>query len=166
MKKWIWVGALVLEGCASSGELGTLVGRVRFADTSGRPSGEATLYAVPDGMRIIANLPSLSGGDHGFHFHSVGECLPPTFESAGPHYNPTNREHGRLNPNGPHAGDLPNIDRGRTALNFIMPGIRIDGPGGLDDVDGASLIVHANADDMRTDPSGNSGARILCGVIE
>jgi Cu-Zn family superoxide dismutase len=167
MKKWLWVGVLVLGGCASSsGQLGTLVGRVRFVNTGGAPAGDASLFAVPDGIRIIATLPSLGDRDHGFHFHSVGECQRPTFESAGPHFNPTSKQHGRLNPNGPHAGDLPNIDRGRTKVNMTMTGIRLDGVGGLLDADGAALVVHANGDDLKTDPSGNSGARIICGIVE
>src|SRR5687768_17495974 len=89
MKQLFWVGLVIWTGCASSSELGTLVGRVRFINSGGGPNGEASLFAVPDGIRIIANLPGLSGGDHGFHFHSVAECQGPTFESAGPHFNPT-----------------------------------------------------------------------------
>ena len=166
MRKWWLLCALALAGCASAGDLGTLVGRVRFVDVNGAPNGEASLFAVPDGIRIVANLPGLPVGDHGFHFHSVGECQRPTFETAGPHYNPSGRQHGRLNPNGPHLGDLPNIERGRTNINIVVPGIRVDGVGGLLDADGAALVVHANGDDLKTDPSGNSGARIRCGVID
>ena len=165
MRKWLAV-ILLTAGCASSGDDGTLVGRVRLMGTSGQPMGEASLFQVEGGIRIIANFPNLPEGDHGLHFHSVGECLPPTFESAGPHFNPTGRQHGRLNPNGPHLGDLPNVDRGRTMVNFVVPGLQMTGPNGLDDANGSSLILHANMDDQKTDPSGNSGARIRCGVVE
>src|SRR5688500_15150356 len=166
MKQWWWAGVVWLCGCASAGDLGTLVGRVRFINASGAPSGDASLFAVPDGIRIIANFAGVGGGDHGFHFHSIGECQRPTFESAGSHFNPTGKQHGRLNPNGPHLGDLPNVDRGRATVNIVVTGIRMDGVGGLLDADGAALILHGNGDDLKTDPSGNSGARMLCGVVE
>jgi superoxide dismutase, Cu-Zn family len=165
MKKWLWV-LFLAGGCASGGDDGTLVGRVRFVDVNGQPAGDASLFQVDEGVRIIASFPNLGGGDHGFHFHSVGECRWPTFETAGPHFNPTQRQHGRLNPNGPHAGDLPNVDRGRTMVNMVAQGLQMTGPNGLDDANGSALILHANLDDQKTDPSGNSGARIRCGVVE
>ena len=164
MKKW-WPILVVVAGCASSENGETLVGRVRFVDTSGQPAGEASLFQAEQGIRIIANLPNLGAGEHGFHFHAVGNCTAPTFETAGPHFNPTQRQHGRLNPNGPHLGDLPNLNAGRTN-NIVLQGLQLTGPNGLNDADGTALVVHANADDQKTDPSGNSGARIRCGVVE
>lgn len=156
----LWLAALV-AGCASTGEdLGTHVANVRFVDTRGQPAGDATLYSVANGVRIVANLPGVSDREYGFHIHSVGECNAPMFESAGPHYDPAGRQHGRLNPAGPHLGDLPNVRR--PIINVIAEGIT---PDQLLDRDGAALILHANQDDLRTDPSGNSGARIRCGVI-
>jgi Cu-Zn family superoxide dismutase len=109
---------------------------------------------------------------HGIHVHTVGRCDGPGFESAGPHWNPTNRRHGMNNPQGPHGGDLPNVT---VAANGVLgetvtlvgadlttpPGV----PGALIDADGAALVIHAQADDYVTDPSGNSGARIACAVI-
>ena len=166
MKKLLWAGVVVLAGCASAGGDDNLVARVRFIDTQGHPAGEAWLFAENGNMRITAELPGLPDGDHGFHFHAVGTCTPPVFESAGGHFNPTNRQHGRLNPNGPHLGDLPNVERGRTRVSVIAAGVQIDGANGLLDENGAALVVHQSADDLRTDPSGNSGARIRCGVVE
>jgi Cu-Zn family superoxide dismutase len=93
----------------------------------------------------------------------VGKCNGPAIDSAGGHYNPTGKEHGTLNPNGHHLGDLPNLSTTRVTLT--VPGVNVTGAGGLFDSDGASLVVHSQADDLRTDPSGNSGARIRCGVI-
>ena len=97
----------------------------------------------------------------------VGQCAPP-FESAGPHWNPTNRQHGAQNAQGPHFGDLGNIKVGPdSSVNFAMraPGGALKGDGGLLDADGASIVVHATLDDEKTDPAGNSGARIACGVV-
>lgn len=152
--------------CASSGSSngGTLVGRAQLIDGNGQPAGEARLFSVAEGIRVEATLPGVTQSGHGFHVHSVGRCDPPSFESAGPHHNPTNREHGLQNPNGPHAGDLPNVDR--TSVSFVVPGLTVTGPNSIFDADGSALVLHADPDDMRTDPSGNSGARIRCGVIE
>ena len=162
MKKLLVV-MLLAAGCASSGEKEPLVGSVRFVDVNGQPAGDASLFQTPNGIRIIANFGNTLAGDHGFHFHSVGECRWPTFETAGGHYNPTQKQHGRLNPNGPHAGDLPNVDRGRAVVNMVAQNIQFSE---LMDSNGAALILHASPDDQKTDPSGNSGARVRCGVIE
>jgi Cu-Zn family superoxide dismutase len=97
--------------------------------------------------------------------HAVGRCDPPGFDSAGPHWNPTNRQHGTLNPNGPHAGDLGNLNVGPAGTVNVSGTTHGGKLGELLDADGAALVVHANADDYRTDPSGNSGPRIACGVI-
>jgi superoxide dismutase, Cu-Zn family len=164
MRKVLAVAVLVAAGCASSSDTGTPVGRVRFVDTNGQAAGEATLYQVDEGIRVVANLPNAPGGEHGFHFHAVGQCVAPSFESAGGHFNPTQRQHGRLNPNGPHAGDMPNVNP--ASVNIVVAGLQMTGPNGLMDADGAALVLHAGADDERTDPSGNSGARIRCGVVE
>ncbi len=166
MKKLSILGFLALAGCASAGDddPGTLAARARFIDAGGQAAGEALLYSVADGIRVVATLPEIPAGEHGFHFHAVGTCQPPKFESARGHFNPTNKQHGRFNPNGPHLGDLPNA--GSTTVNFVIPGVQLSGPNGLLDSDGAALVLHANADDMRTDPSGNSGERIRCAVVE
>lgn len=163
MKKLLPI-VLLAAGCASSSDSGALVGRVRFVDTNGQPAGEASLYQAAEGIRVVGTLPNIPAGTHGFHVHAVGECTAPSFDSAGPHFNPAQREHGRLNPNGPHAGDLPNVNG--PALNILVEGLQMIGPTGVLDANGAALVLHANADDERTDPSGNSGARIRCGVIE
>jgi Cu-Zn family superoxide dismutase len=121
---------------------------------------------VPEGIFVSAELPGLPEGNHGFHFHAVGTCTPPGFESAGGHFNPTGKQHGLDNPNGHHLGDMPNIERGRTSVGVTVRGLQLTGPTGLLDNDGAALVVHAGPDDQKTDPSGNSGARIRCGVVE
>jgi Cu-Zn family superoxide dismutase len=108
-------------------------------------------------------------GLHGFHIHAVGKCDPPDFSSAGQHFNPTGKQHGALNPAGSHAGDLPNLNVGpdgvgrlETTTEQITLGT---GPTSVWDADGSALVLHAAPDDFKTDPTGNAGARIACGVI-
>jgi superoxide dismutase, Cu-Zn family len=131
----------------------------------GAPRGSASLSAAPNGLTLHVNAEALAPGTHGIHVHAVGRCDPPDFQTAGPHWNPTDRQHGRDNPQGAHHGDLPNITigaDGRGTLHATLPGATLPA---LFDADGAALIIHAAADDYRTDPSGNSGGRIACGVI-
>ena len=142
--------------------------RVSFINAQGQPAGTATLTSTGDGVFISAQLRNLPEGLHGMHVHQVGRCEPP-FESAGGHFNPGAREHGFLNPQGEHAGDLPNItvrSDGTAAADHHASGLRLEGgANALLDGDGSALVVHAGVDDYRTDPSGNSGPRIACGVV-
>lgn len=108
-------------------------------------------------------------GTYGAHVHTTGRCDPPDFASAGPHWNPTGQQHGKNNPRGMHKGDLPNLmvgTDGRGSFEFTIPRASISGGAmRMLDADGAALVVHQSADDYRTDPSGNSGGRIACGVL-
>ncbi len=142
-------------------------------DTEGRLVATATLRQEDDGVRIGLDAQGLQPGEHGIHIHAVGQCDPggeSPFSSAGPHLNPDNAQHGLENPQGPHAGDLPNLEVGddgtaqydETTDRFTLG----PGPRSLFDADGSALVLHAAPDDMTTDPSGSSGARIACGVIE
>ncbi len=127
--------------------------------------GRATATQVAGGIRFTVDARALPPGTHGAHVHTIGRCDPPDFASAGPHWNPTGAKHGALNPMGPHQGDLPNLiigADGRGTIGVIIPGASV---AGLLDADGAALVIHAGADDLSTDPSGNSGARIACGVF-
>lgn len=133
-------------------------------DSAGRELGRVTVTPEADGFRLAGDITGLPPGDHGFHVHAVGQCQPP-FESAGPHWNPTNRQHGTQNPNGPHVGDLTSLTVGSDGIGNVNALITGHTMAQLLDADGASVVVHASADDYRTDPSGNSGARIACGVI-
>jgi superoxide dismutase, Cu-Zn family len=137
-------------------------------DVSGKSLGEAVLVQQDGAVQIDMTLTGLPKGTHAFHIHETGRCDPP-FESAGGHFNPGGKKHGKDNPAGPHAGDLPNIDvpdSGRVKLQVEVKGVSIDGgPGALLDGDGAALVVHEGVDDYKTDPAGNAGKRIACGVI-
>jgi superoxide dismutase, Cu-Zn family len=126
-----------------------------------------TLSESVEGLSVTGTLRGLPPGDHGIHLHMVGKCEPP-FTTAGGHWNPSNKKHGHQNPQGPHFGDLGNIKVGPdSGVSFAMraPGGTLKGEGGLLDTDGASIVIHAAADDEKTDPAGNSGARIACGVV-
>jgi Cu-Zn family superoxide dismutase len=130
--------------------------------------GMATFADTPAGLLVSISISGLGIGPHGVHLHAVGSCITPGFESAGPHFNPGNKEHGFLNPSGHHAGDMPNIispPAGVHRVEFILDGVKLSGRGGLMDGDGASIVFHGSADDHSTDPAGNSGGRIACGVI-
>jgi Cu-Zn family superoxide dismutase len=121
-----------------------------------------------DSVRVEVTSTALPAGTHGTHLHAVGECQPPGFTTSGAHLNPTNRQHGLRNPNGPHLGDLPNLvvgANGQGRMEAIVRGTLAPGQAPIFDQDGTALIVHAGADDMMTDPSGNSGARIACGIV-
>lgn len=136
---------------------------LRTAD--GADIGRASATEVAGGLRITLDARGLPPGRHGAHVHTVGRCDVPDFASAGGHWNPTGKKHGSMNPAGPHQGDLPNLvvaNNGHGTIGVIVPGGTM---ASLLDADGAAFVVHANADDLTTDPSGNSGARLACGVF-
>jgi Cu-Zn family superoxide dismutase len=141
-----------------------------IADAAGRLLARATLRQTAVGIAVHVEAAGLAPGTYGVHLHAVGRCDPPGFAGAGGHWNPVGRQHGRDNPAGPHSGDLPNLgvgSDGRGVSEFVIAGTALSGEGdnALLDADGAAIVLHAQADDYRTDPSGNSGARIACGVI-
>jgi Cu-Zn family superoxide dismutase len=139
-------------------------------DASGTIRARATTEQVGDSIRVRVEAAGLAPGAYGAHLHTVGRCDPPDFASAGPHWNPTAQQHGKDNPQGMHKGDLPNLlvgADGRGSFEYTIPNASVSGrtQNLLMDADGATVMVHQKADDFRTDPSGNSGARIACGVL-
>ena len=136
-------------------------------DLQGKPVGRAALTQVPEGVLIRAEFTGLPPGVHAMHIHAAGKCEPP-FKSAGGHFNPGGGHHGLMNPSF-HAGDLPNIHAGadgKAAVEAFTTAVKLNrGKNGLFGPDGTSLVVHAGPDDYRSDPAGNSGDRIACGVI-
>ncbi len=161
---------LVAAGCVTTppGEA-PITATATLSDASGTPIGEAVFHQVPGGVHVVMHVRHLSPGAHGVHIHAVGHCDPPDFASAGPHFNPQRKQHGLLNELGPHAGDLPNITvdpDGTGRLESMDEHASLaEGGSSLLDIDGSALVIHADPDDFITDPDGNTGARIACGVI-
>ena len=164
------VVALLLAGCAAVSPTSTGATAVaELHNVNGQPVGTAVFSQVGDVVRIVLEAQGLPPGTKGVHIHEVGSCEGPTFTSAGGHFNPVGKQHGLLNPQGPHAGDLANIvigpdGKGRleTSASLVTLG---SGTNSILDANGSALVIHAAPDDFRTDPTGNSGARIACGVI-
>lgn len=146
---------------------GTLV------DGAGRAIGRVQLEQLASGVRLdvtFQGVDVVKPGEHGIHLHAVGKCDGPDFTTAGGHFNPNQKQHGLENPAGPHAGDLPNLTVDANQQGFLSgtaAGAALSGrnAASLRRPGGTALVIHATADDLRTDPSGNSGARIACGVV-
>ena len=137
-------------------------------DAQGNEVGKATLTASPSGVLIRLDLTGVPPGEHAFHIHTVGKCEPPDFKSAGAHFNPDETKHGFMNGDGPHAGDMPNLhvpDSGKLQIEVLDSMVSLSEDPALLDADGAALVIHAGADDYKTDPAGNAGDRIACGVV-
>ncbi len=169
---------LSLSGCSKTTEQGAIdqdssgskITRSKTVTGSGSTAIETKVDEANGGVRIRVTASGIAAGPHGMHVHEIGRCDGPAFTSAGAHWNPTSKKHGRNNPAGAHLGDLNNLvigPDGRGSAELLIPGARLnDGSQPLFDDDGAALLIHAAADDYRTDPGGDSGDRILCAVLQ
>ncbi|MBR0553377.1 superoxide dismutase family protein [Stakelama marina] len=168
--------SLTAAGCSMSGSQPmamppapagtTAVAHIYTAD--GADAGTATATSLAGGgVRISIDAMNLPQGPHGAHIHSVGRCDPPDFSTAGGHWNPTNTHHGVNNPQEPkpHAGDMPNLLIGTDGRGSLAVNLPAGSFTGLMDADGSAIVIHSGPDDMTSDPSGNSGSRIACGVF-
>lgn len=144
--------------------------RADVRDPDGNPVGQVELRDRDGGVWLSGSLTGLSPGEHGFHIHETGLCEPPSFESAGGHFAPAGRQHGFEHPEGPHAGDLRNLDVAQDSTVVVSATDSLvtlrEGANALLDDDGSALVIHSGPDDYRSQPSGASGDRIACGVIE
>jgi len=141
---------------------------VKSAD--GKDVGTVTLTQTRSGVRLTGSLKGLPPGERALHVHSVGKCEPP-FTSAGPHFNPAQKKHGKLNPEGHHAGDMDNITipaSGNLTLKIVNKDITLEKgkPNSVFQEGGTAVVIHAAKDDYTTDPTGNAGDRIACGVVK
>ncbi len=156
--------AIIALGAATSGAQDAATATAEIKNVEGQSVGQVQLQETPHGLIVTAEVTGLPEGAHGFHIHAVGACEPP-FESAGGHFNPDDRQHGMENPEGKHAGDLPNLTipaSGEVTVEHFAEGLTLDD---LSDDDGSAVVIHADADDYATDPAGNAGDRIACGVV-
>ncbi len=139
-------------------------------DAQGQDVGAVVLTETPAGVLLKLVVKGLQPGEHAIHVHAVGKCEPP-FDSAGGHFNPGARKHGLLVPQGPHAGDMPNLhvpESGEVNIEILNPSITLekDKPNAVFGPDGTAIVIHAGVDDYKSDPAGNAGGRVVCGVVE
>ncbi len=146
------------------------VAEVVLEDSTGKKIGTALLTETDHGVKISLRASGLTPGAHGIHFHEIGKCETPSFKSAGGHFQPLGHEHGLQNPEGPHAGDLPNLQvnaKGEATAEMLSTQVKLDDSKmSLLKSGGTALVIHAKPDDQHTSPSGNSGDRIACGVVK
>lgn len=136
----------------------------------GKEVGSANLTQTPQGVLINVSVKGLPPGEHAFHVHAVGKCEPP-FTTAGGHFNPGNKKHGMMAADGAHAGDMPNLhipQSGDLTVEVVNAAITLEKgkPNSVYDADGSAVVIHASKDDYKTDPTGDAGGRIACGVIQ
>ena len=164
MRKLALLLPLLATACATIEPAGGAP--MALVNSAGQSIGTVRAWQTAGGVSFRISASGLPHGIHGLHVHAVGRCDPPDFASAGGHWNPAGKKHGMNNPAGPHAGDLPNVEvaaNGVFTATVTLPGATM---ASLLDADGAALVLHAGPDDYATDPSGNSGARIACAVIQ
>lgn len=163
------LGLLLGLSPAMAEDVGKFTAEAQLQDTDGNEVGKVSLHETPNGALFDISLKGLPEGTHAFHIHETGKCEPP-FKSAGGHFNPTGAKHGLLQEDGPHAGDFPNIHvpEGELRVEYLNQRVTLlkGKDGSLLDDDGSAIVIHEGGDDYKTDPAGEAGNRIACGVIE
>jgi len=166
----------IASGCAAASsetatasEAAAPVARAKLLAGDGTSRGDAVVTQATDGLHVLVRAQGLTPGMHAVHIHGTGVCTPPDFASAGGHWNPTGHKHGKDNPAGMHMGDMPNMIAGADGsgeMEYVIAGATIHGGATpLLDADGAAIVIHAQADDNKTDPAGNAGGRVACGIL-
>lgn len=172
------LASFMLTACAPSepenkqdlGPTPPIKASAQLFDAKGAKSGTAILTENGDGLKLQVQASGLASGTYGMHLHMVGKCEGPKFESAGSHWNPSAKQHGLENPQGAHGGDLPNLEavtgKATDYTREVKGATLSKGTMSVLDTDGTAIVIHAKPDDYKTDPSGNSGDRVICGVFE
>jgi Cu-Zn family superoxide dismutase len=165
VRNWVLIAAMLL----APGALWAQKARAELKNAKGEVVGTAIFTPADHGVRMSLNVRNLPPGEHGIHIHEAGKCEPPDFKTAAGHFNPAGKKHGMHNPEGAHAGDMDNLvvrPDGTARVRVILHGVTLgQEANSLLRPGGTSLVIHADKDDLKTDPTGNSGARIVCGVI-
>jgi len=163
---------LAISACATTSAKDAEAAPVAKAELlagDGAARGEAVVTEAADGLHVLVKAQGLTPGMHAVHVHMTGTCTAPDFASAGGHWNPTGRKHGKDNPAGMHMGDMPNMlagSDGSGEIEYVIAGGTVSsGATPLLDTDGAAIVIHAQADDNMSDPAGNAGGRIACGAL-
>ena len=169
MKTLATCSALMLAGSLAYAQAPAATASAVISDAMGKPIGTATLRETSSGVLLKVDFTAAPSGTHALHVHTTGKCDAPMFMTAGGHFAPGMTKHGLLAVGGPHAGDLPNIyvpADGKLSMEILEPNVTLAaGARSLLDADGSAIVLHAMADDYSTDPAGNAGGRIACGVI-
>ena len=165
-----WLCAASMMGCLTALPAHAQSAKAALKDSQGKDVGQVQLVQTPHGVLLKMALKGAPPGERAFHIHAVGKCEPP-FTSAGPHFNPDAKQHGLQNPLGAHAGDMPNLHipvGGELVVEVLNSNITLEKgkPNSVFDTDGSALVIHAGVDDYKTDPTGNAGGRIGCGVVQ
>lgn len=168
----LWAVTALAVGCAGAQTPPSGPSRMAWAELKnarGESVGSALLREQDGQVHIVVQASGLSAGRHGIHIHAAGKCEAPAFQSAGDHFNPLGKKHGLESPEGAHGGDLPTLEadaNGQTEYVAVTDRVTLGlGPTSVFDADGSAVVIHALPDDQRTDPSGNSGERVLCGPL-
>jgi superoxide dismutase, Cu-Zn family len=163
------VGAAAFAGIGTPQDNAQAAARADLKNARGEPVGAVQLTETPAGVLLHGVLTGLPPGPHAFHIHEAGKCDAPDFKTAGGHFNPGSQHHGFASPQGSHAGDLPNLfvpESGKIEFDALAKGVTLGaGATSLFGPSGTALVIHQSGDDYKTDPAGNAGARIACGVI-
>lgn len=164
------LGASAMLCIGSTAAFAQSTAHADITNAQGQKIGTATFTQSDNGVQIAVDVAHLEPGMHGIHIHAVGRCDGPDFKTAGGHFNPAGKKHGQNNPEGMHNGDLMNITAGgdgSAKASLLDPNVTLGaGTNSLFQTGGTAIVIHAGPDDYKTDPAGNSGARVACGVIQ